>query len=83
LKKAQNLIYLPIELINHAVGIRPTVKDRRPVLGLHPTLNSIAFFNGLGTKGVMLAPYFANEMVNLLENESYHLPKEVDLNRFL
>ena len=83
LEKAQNLIELPIKLIDHTVGIRPTVRDRRPVLGLHPIHNSLAFFNGLGTKGVMLAPYFANEMVNLLENESYPLSKEVDLNRFV
>lgn len=83
LEKAQNLIDLPIKLIKHAVGVRPTVKDRRPVLGLHPTLNSIAFFNGLGTKGVMLAPYFAHELFCHLENKNHHLAKEVDLIRFL
>jgi hypothetical protein len=83
LEKAQNLIELPIKLINHAVGIRPTVRDRRPVLGLHPIHNSLAFFNGLGTKGVMLAPYFANELLCLLENKNHHLAKEVDLNRFV
>ena len=44
--------------------------------------NKIDVFNGLGTKGVMLAPYFANKMVSLiLQNEE--LPDEVNINRFV
>jgi glycine oxidase len=62
--------------------VRPTVKDRRPLLGIHPEYNQLAVFNGLGTKGVMLAPYFANKLVNLiLKNEP--LPNEVNINRFI
>jgi glycine oxidase len=82
LERAGRFIKDKIEVINHKAGVRPTVKDRRPLLGIHPEHNQLAVFNGLGTKGVMLAPYFANKLVNLiLKNEP--LPNEVNINRFI
>ncbi len=81
LKKALKFIKDEIEVISHKAGVRPTVNDRRPLLGLHPEYSQLAVFNGLGTKGVMLAPYFAQYLVSfLLENKP--LPKEVNINRF-
>lgn len=47
-------------------GIRPSCKDRRPLVGIHPGHSTVGIFNGLGTKGVTLAPYFANAFVNHL-----------------
>ncbi|MDI9357824.1 MAG: FAD-dependent oxidoreductase [Phycisphaerales bacterium] len=47
------------ELVNHLVGIRPTTIDRRPFLGLHKKYPQIGIMNGLGTKGVSLAPWLA------------------------
>ena len=82
LKKASKFINDGIKVINHKAGVRPTVSDRRPLLGIHPTHDQLGVFNGLGTKGVMLAPYFANKLVNLiLKNEQ--LPGEVNINRFI
>jgi len=81
LKKASKFIDDDIEVINHRAGVRPTVKDRRPLLGVHPKHHKLLVFNGLGTKGVMLAPYFAQKLVSfLLENEP--IPEEVNINRF-
>ena len=68
-------------IMQHKVGIRPTTRDRRPVLGRHATLSGLYLFNGLGTKGVMLAPYFSNLMaLFILLNKE--LPEEVNLKRF-
>ncbi|WP_461642889.1 NAD(P)/FAD-dependent oxidoreductase [Labilibaculum euxinus] len=83
LGRLDNLISLPYTVVNHWAGIRPTVIDRRPVLGTHPFHKHVAIFNGLGTKGVMLAPYFAREMVRFLSVNDYPLAKEVDIRRFL
>ncbi len=80
--KLKKVIKLPFEIIDHEAGIRPTVIDRRPLIGLHPKHNSLGVFNGMGTKGVMLAPYFANQFVSFLENKSA-LNKEVDILRFI
>jgi glycine/D-amino acid oxidase-like deaminating enzyme len=60
--KLKNLIRVPFKIIGHEAGIRPTVKDRRPFLGTHNEFKSLGIFNGLGTKGVLLAPLLAKEM---------------------
>lgn len=82
LEKLKKLIKLPIkEVMDQKVGIRPTTPDRRPLLGKHPIHPNVYIFNGLGAKGVSLAPYFSQVMFNLLvfENEP---PKEVNISRF-
>lgn len=68
-------------IVNQEAGIRPTVADRRPLIGPHPEKENIYIFNGMGTKGYMLAPYFANELYHhIVDNAS--LNKEVDIKRF-
>ncbi len=67
---------------NHWAGIRPATSDRRPVLGIHPVYGNLSVFNGLGTKGVMLAPYFAGEMLKLLTQNGYSVPTEASLERY-
>ncbi len=80
--KAKKFIKDKIVVIEHKAGIRPTVKDRRPLLGLHPKNELLAVFNGMGTKGVMLAPYFANNLVDLLL-ENKPLTDDIDIKRFI
>ncbi|PKP51652.1 MAG: FAD-dependent oxidoreductase [Bacteroidetes bacterium HGW-Bacteroidetes-12] len=81
LEKAKKFISDEILIIDHKAGIRPTVSDRKPLIGQHPKFKNMLIFNGLGTKGVMLAPYFAEKlMLFLLKNES--LSEEVNINRF-
>lgn len=65
----------------HDAGIRPTVIDRRPLLGSHPTHNQLAILNGLGTRGVLIAPKAAKQLYNYLEH-NIDLPAEVSINRF-
>ena len=69
------------EVIEHTAGIRPATKDRRPLLGRHPEFKNIVIFNGLGTKGVSLAPYFARQLVEYLEDNK-DLEKDVNIQRF-
>lgn len=81
LKKAEAFITDDIEVIDHQAGVRPTVLDRRPLIGVHPEIKQLAVFNGMGTKGVMIAPYFANKLVSLLlANEA--LSEDVNITRF-
>jgi len=79
--KLKNLINVPFEIVDHKSAIRPTTKDRRPLIGEHPKLKNVYMFNGLGTKGVLLGPYFANEFAQFLLS-SGKLHPEVDLGRF-
>ncbi len=55
-----------IEIMQHDAGVRPSSEDRRPILGPHPHHPQLHVFNGLGTKGVMLAPFFAEQLTNYL-----------------
>ena len=66
---------------NHRAGIRPAVKDRRPVIGNHPDFPLIGIFNGMGTKGVSLAPYFADKAVAFWNN-GIPLDTKVNISRF-
>jgi glycine/D-amino acid oxidase-like deaminating enzyme len=70
-----------INIIDQQVGIRPTVTDRRPLIGPHPEINNLFIFNGMGTKGYMIAPYFSAHLIaHLLDGTS--LDPEVNINRF-
>jgi glycine oxidase len=80
-QKLNKIVNCKYEVLEHKAGIRPTVKDRRPFVGLHPKFKNMGIFNGLGTKGASLAPYFANHFVDYLECGK-KLLKEVDINRF-
>lgn len=82
LTKLDKLIDTDYTILNHWAGVRPTVKDRRPILGIHPHNKRLAIFNGLGTKGVMLAPYFSEQMFQLLEDPRAQIDDEVKLDRF-
>ncbi len=74
-------IRLPYKIIAHQAGIRPTVHDIRPFLGVHPERQGLAVFNGLGTKGASLGPLFANQLANFLLGRGA-LDKTVDIARF-
>lgn len=80
-EKLNELVAFPYKVIHQSWGMRPTMHDRRPVLGPHPVHQSVAIFNGLGTKGVSLAPYFSLVLAEWLENGT-PLNKEVDIQRY-
>ncbi len=62
-------------------GFRPTVKDRRPILGNHPENQNYYIFNGLGARGILNGCYFSQELFDHIENRKQLMP-EVDLKRF-
>ena len=66
--KLKQLLKVPYKSTKQVAGIRPSVMDRRPLIGTHPEHSNICIFNGLGTKGVTLAPFFADQFIQHLEN---------------
>lgn len=66
--------------IEKMVGIRPATQDRRPLVGLHPE-KPVGIFNGFGSKGVSLCPFFAYEFVNELCGKKMVNP-EASIRRF-
>ena len=80
-EELKKIVKIPFKIVNHQAAIRPTTQDRRPFIGLHKTNPAIGIFNGMGTKGVMMAPYYAEQFArHLLYNEA--LDGEVAVSRF-
>jgi glycine oxidase len=80
-ERIQEIIGCDFEIITHFAGVRPTVRDRRPLVGTHPIHKQIHVLNGLGTRGVMLGPAMAKALYDAIENQ-IPLPKEIDIQRF-
>ena len=72
---------LPYKIVDHIVAQRPVNMDRKPFVGLHPAMPSVGIFNGMGTKGCSVAPYFAEQFAQHLVNGTPLMP-EVDVKRF-
>jgi glycine oxidase len=61
LERLARMVDAPVELLSHTAGVRPAARDRRPLLGI--TGPGEALFNGLGSRGVLLAPWCAEQLV--------------------
>ena len=66
----------PLVVMEHFSGVRPTVDDRRPLIGPLPGHAGQYMFNGMGTKGTSLAPFWAGEFISHL-TDGVSLPREV------
>ena len=64
LERIMRITVLPVEVLDHWSGVRPASRDRRPILGL--TGPHEAVFNGLGSRGVLLAPWCAAHLADHL-----------------
>jgi glycine/D-amino acid oxidase-like deaminating enzyme len=80
MQKLSKLVKTNIDIIDQQAGIRPSTKDRRPFVGNHPNIPQLAILNGMGTKAVLLAPYFAKQLFeHLYQGKAIH--PEADINR--
>ena len=80
-ERIQEIIDCDFEIVSHFAGVRPTVRDRRPLVGTHAVHKRIHLLNGLGTRGVMLGPAMADALYNAIEKQ-IPLVKEIDIQRF-
>lgn len=77
----QHWIKRPVRLLEHTAAVRPATLERRPFIGFHPVHAAIGIFNGMGTKGCSLAPFFAPQLVQHIQHQA-PLQPEVDVQRF-
>lgn len=81
IEKLNNISNFDFEVVTQQAGIRPTVKDRRPLIGTHPKNKNLHVFNGLGTKGVMIAPFYSEQLINFVFDDA-KLDIDVDIKRY-
>jgi glycine oxidase len=80
-QKLDELLKVPYRIVSQDWGFRPTTPDRKPMLGCLPGSENIIIFNGLGTKGVSLAPYFSGQLMDWLLGK-IEIQPEVNISRF-
>ena len=80
-ERIKEIINCDFEIISHFAGVRPTVKDRRPLVGTHQEHATIHLLNGLGTRGVMLGPAMAKALFDNIEYKS-PLDPAIDIKRY-
>ena len=69
------------KVVEHRAAFRPTVEDRRSIIGEHPKLKHMFILNGMGTRGSLNAPSLSQYLFNHIEYNS-EIPEEYKLSRF-
>jgi len=69
------------QIIEHNVSHRPSTIDRRPVLGSHKNYKNLFVFNGLGSRGMLHAPYLSKQLIDFILEEGL-IDSEISINRF-
>lgn len=81
IEKLEKVISCKYEIIAQEASVRPTVSDRRPLAGNHPNHSNLWILNGLGTRGVMNAPFVAKKLYGAVY-ENCEIDKEMNINRY-
>lgn len=81
-EKLDAVINVPYKVIQQDAGIRPNVRDRKPLIGTSKIHSNYHILNGLGSKGISLAPYFSQHLLNYIFHQE-PLMKDVNWQRIL
>ena len=68
----------PYTVIDHQAAVRPIMHESKARIGMHPAHPRLGYFNGLGSKGSLHAPWFAKCFADFIAKGS-PLPEDVDL----
>lgn len=77
-ERLRDFIRMPYEVIDHQAAVRPIIRESKALVGLHPAHARLGFFNGLGSKGALHAPWFAKTFADHL-TQGTPLPPDIDL----
>jgi glycine oxidase len=66
--KVNDIINEDYKIINHESAIRPTTKNREVIARQQSEYKNMFMLNGMGTKGVIQAPYWAEYLSNQIKS---------------
>lgn len=83
LQRAADLFRTPpaLEVIGQGAGVRPNTLDKQPFLGRHPQHPSLAIFNGFGSRGSLMIPWYV-ECFSRFLSRGGGLPDNADIRRY-
>jgi glycine/D-amino acid oxidase-like deaminating enzyme len=67
--------------VGQVAGVRPASRDRRPIIGEHPIHKKLWCYNGLGAKGLLLAPQISKWLLGKMFNNQ-NFPEDIDIKRY-
>jgi glycine/D-amino acid oxidase-like deaminating enzyme len=76
------LLKIPHRITDSQTAARPIIRGAKAMIGRHPSMQRVSFLNGLGSKGVLRAPFMARRLVEHLLDHA-PLEEEYDLRRNL
>lgn len=80
-EQIEEMIAVDYSIKFEEAGIRPSAKDRRPIVGKSMQHENFYIFNGMGSRGCMMAPLLTLELFDFIENKKT-LSKEINVSRF-
>ncbi len=80
-EQLDEIINCNYRVVDQMAGIRPASADRIPLIGEHPGYRNMYCCNGMGSRGVLIAPTIARNLVDSIE-KNHILSSETDINRF-
>jgi len=72
---------IAFQVTKHQAGIRPATKDKQPFIGFHPHHPNMGIFNGFGSRGSLLIPWYAQAFSHTLQHQAM-IPVEADISRY-
>jgi glycine oxidase len=69
-------------VLDHQAAVRPIIRTSKALVGFHPTHERLGYFNGLGSKGSLIAPWFAACFTQAIVHQT-PLPDDIDLRKLL
>ncbi len=80
LNRLREFVTAEIRVVAHHAAVRPIIRESKAVLGLHPVWDRVGYFNGLGSKGSLHAPFFAAQFAAHLAGQG-EIDGAVDLRK--
>lgn len=78
--KLKAFFHVPYTVLDHQAAVRPIITESKALVGLHPERERLGFFNGLGSKGSLHAPWYARCLADFLVHQT-PLPDDLDIRK--
>ncbi len=79
-RKLKEFLHVPYTVLDHQAAVRPIITESKALIGLHPEQERLGYFNGLGSKGSLHAPWYAQCFTDFLVHQT-PLPEDLDIRK--
>jgi glycine oxidase len=78
--RLKEFFHVPYTVLDHHAAVRPIIQESKAFVGMHPEQERLGFFNGLGSKGSLHAPWYAQCFTDHLVHKK-PLPEDLDIRK--